>query len=64
MTEHLLYGRKSDEPEWAETLLTCTTDAKRVAQVQAMAERDGFTHFRTATYSGERPMFGKNVLAI
>lgn len=61
MTEHLLYGRKAGEPEWAETLLTCTTDAARIEQVRAMARKDGWTAFRVAQYNGERPDFAKSV---
>ena len=59
--EKLLYGRKIGSEEWQEQIL-CTQPA-RFSEVRVLAARDGFGHFREATFNGERPDFQRAVRA-
>lgn len=61
-TEHLLYGLHKDESrDYMETLLIVTKDPRQIERVIAIASKEGWHSFRTATYNGEAPNFANTV---
>jgi len=57
----ILWGRKTDAPEWAEDIL-CTNPA-RFAEVRKLAAADGFAHFRESVDDGSAPYFARTIRA-
>ena len=56
--EYLLYGLAPGETrEYMETILTVTTDLKRIKHIKTLATENGFTNLRVATYNNEAPDF-------
>jgi len=56
-TERILWAVKTGDPDYAESVITSTTDPARIAAARAWAESNGFDRFRESTYSGEAPDF-------
>jgi hypothetical protein len=56
--EYLLYGLTPGESRnYMESLLTVTTDLKRIEHIKTVATEKGFTNLRVATYNNEAPDF-------
>lgn len=54
--EYCLWGRRPSDPEWAEVLLTATTDPARIEQVKTLAAADGFVALRVSTFDPGEPV--------
>lgn len=54
--EYVLWGRRPDDPEWAETILTATTDKARIEAIKARAAADGWIDLRVSTFHPGGPV--------
>ena len=61
LTETTLWGRKADDEEWCESLLS--TNPEIFANVITMAKKDGFVHFRIAKIDLSKPPNFTSILA-
>jgi len=61
--EFVLWGREDGTPEWAEQLITATTDRAHLEKARAWARAHGFVALRVSEYRGEAPDF-RNVFNV
>ena len=60
-TEFVLWAVKIGEPDWAEDVITATTDPKRVEAAKEWAIANGFDRLRLGTFNGEAPDFAATI---
>lgn len=55
--EYVVYGTKPEKEDWAEDIITVTTDPVHRDKAIAWAKANGFRNVRVMNYAGEKPDF-------